>query len=379
MLAALAFGQANGVVGAWAADSLRQLLGPQATAQVESWYLSVVDAAQRTQYQLSGQHPSPPWRVGQTPTPGSQPPKTKPGAATGPVAMSLSPIAPILHPPLAGEGIWTTVGLPPPWPGQPPLVAKTFLRPDPARPYAVVTLLQFDMHYARLHLVAGTEQPGGPLGKYGTGSIPTADQQGNQLIAALNGGFKYADGRYGMMVDGAVYVPPRPGAATIAVTKQGQVLLGAWGIDPGLTSSNTDLVAWRQNAALLIDHGALNPLARDDWAWGGTVLNRAYTWRSGIGITASGTLLYAAGDAVSAATLGHALRAAGAVMAMQTDINPYWVRAFLYERDLNGQWQITKLHSGMQGAGEEYLRHSQRDFFYLTRVPLPRQHRPPGA
>ncbi len=97
-------------------------------------------------------------------------------------------------------------------------------------------------------------------------------------------------------------------------------------------------------------------------------MNQTYTWRSAIGITSSGSLLYAAGDGLSALTLGKALQAAGAVMAMQTDINPFWVRAFLYNRNASGSLQITKLNPGMQGSGTEYLYGTQRDFFYLTRV-----------
>ena len=66
--------------------------------------------------------------------------------------------------------------------------------------------------------------------------------------------------------------------------------------------------------------------------------------------------------------MGKALQAAGAVMAMQTDIDPEWVRAFLYQRDDSGAWQIIKLHPGMQGTGKEYLQHDDRDFFYITRA-----------
>jgi hypothetical protein len=126
-------------------------------------------------------------------------------------------------------------------------------------------------------------------------------------------------------------------------------------------------VAWRQNASLLIDQGVINPLTQDGAAWGGTYLNKANTWRSAIGITADGTFIYAAGNALTAETLGQAMKAAGAVTAMQTDINAFWVRAFLYERDHNGQLIINKLNPQMQGTGQEYLHGMQRDFFYLTR------------
>ncbi len=365
VLGLLLLTQANSAFGAWAADTMRSVLGPQITAQIESWYLDVTDTIHQISYHLTGQQTTAPWKVGPTtptPTAGS----ATPGASPTPPPMALNSIPPALIPALAGEGIWTTNGTPALAPGMRPVVAKTFFRPDPARPYALATLLQFDLRYTTLHLVAGTSQPGGPLGHAGPGVIPPADQQGNSLLAAFNGGFKYADGHYGLMADGRVYVPPLPGQATVAITTSGQVLLGAWGVDPGLTSANTQLLAWRQNCALLIDHGKINPLTQDGASWGGTVLNSTYTWRSGLGLTANGTLLYAAGNSLSAQTLGETLKAAGAVTAMQLDINPFWVRAFLYQRDARGAWQSMKLNPGMQGSGTEYLQSTQRDFFYLT-------------
>jgi len=77
--------------------------------------------------------------------------------------MPLPAIPAIITPALPGEGIWTTAGLPGPRPGPGvlPPIAKAFIRPDAARPYALVTLLQVDLRVARLHIVAGTAQPGG--------------------------------------------------------------------------------------------------------------------------------------------------------------------------------------------------------------------------
>jgi hypothetical protein len=349
LIVGILFTQGNGMLGASAADLLRAVVGPTITAQVESWFLGASDTVHQAQYKLSGQQVTAPWPVETSQM--ATPPASTPQALA---PMALSRVVPIVTPPLAGEGVWVPTEYTSP-PFHLPRVAKTFLRPDPVRPYAIVTLLQFDIRFIALHLVAGTAEPGGPRGVAGSGRIPVADQQSNALLAAFNGGFKYADGQYGMQVNGTVYVPPQPRAATIAVTKEGHILLGAWGADPQLRSGNTDLVAWRQNASLLIDHGVINSLANDGAAWGGTILNNTYTWRSALGMTASGTLLYAAGNSLSALTLGQALHAAGAVMAMQTDINPFWVRAFLYNRDTHGMLQITKLNPGMQGSGSEYL------------------------
>jgi hypothetical protein len=352
--------QLNGQFGAQFADFMRAVFGPQITAQVESWFLGVSDTAHRVQYQVSGQQANVPWTI-----PHSDKINSTDNSLT---VMPLAPIKPFITPALSGEGTWSSDGLPAPTSNLPPLVARTFIRPDPNRPYGIATLLQFDTRFLALHMVAGTAQPGGPRGVYGPGRIAASDLTNKLLFAAFNGGFKYADGQYGMYVNGTTFVPPQNGAATIAVTKEGQIILGAWGKDPLLNSGNADLASWRQNAALLIDNGVINSLTNDGAAWGGTILNRAYTWRSGIGVTASGSLIYAAGNALSALTLGETLKAAGAVMAMQTDINPNWVRAFLYERNASGSLQIIKLNPAMQGSGTEYLYGTDRDFFYFTRL-----------
>lgn len=246
------------------------------------------------------------------------------------------------------------------------MVSKTFWRPDTIRPYAIVTVLAFDLHQVSLNMVAGTQQPGGPLGHPGPGIIPKADQQAGTLLAAFNGGFKLANGQFGMMVDGHVFVPPKNGIGTLALMRNGQVLIGVWGQDPALFSGNPNLIAYRQNGPLLIDKGSVQPLTLNSAAWGQTV-GGAYTWRSGIGLDAQGRLLYAAGNSLTASTLATALRAAGAVRALELDINPFWVRAFTYSTASNGNLTINKLQHGMYGTGWEYLSGTTRDFFYVTR------------
>jgi hypothetical protein len=358
--------QGNGIVGAWTADEFRAIAGPVAAAQVEALYLNAQNTTDKWEYQLGLHHVAAPFQVKSIAIKSVKPAKTtlKP--------MSLTSMQPLIAPALNGEGTWNILEAAPGPYSYLPLDAKAFIRPDPSTSYAVVSLLQFDARFMRLHIVSGTQEPGGALGAYGQGIIPQADQEGNALLATLNGGFKYADGAYGLMTDGKVFVPPQQNAATIAITKSGTLIIGAWGIDPLLSSSNKDLVAWRQNAGLLINNGEISSLANDGAAWGGTILNSEYTWRSGLGITAEGNLIYAAGNALLPETLGKALKAAGAVTAMETDINPFWTRAFLYHQEKSGALTISKLNSAMQGTGTEYLTANQRDFFYLTRyTPAP--------
>lgn len=49
-----------------------------------------------------------------------------------------------------------------------------------------------------------------------------------------------------------------------------------------------------------------------------------HQWRSGLGITADGALVYAAGPALDPLQLAELLVHAGAVRGMQLDINPNW-------------------------------------------------------
>ena len=366
-LAVIALTQGNGTTGAWIADTVRAVAGPVAAAQVEAAYLNVQNRVNQVEFQVGLRHVTAPFKM--TSTVGMNAARPK-GTAVKP--MALPNMQTFITPTLPGEGVWNELEAAPAPYNYLPLDARAFIRPDPNYPYAVVSLVQFDARFSRMHVVSGTQEPGGTLGNDGTGVIPTTDQAGNILLAAMNGGFKYADGAFGLMTDGKVYVPPVQGAATIAITKTGQLIIGGWGVDPQLNSNNHNLLAWRQNGgALLINNGMINPLTNDGAAWGGTILNSQYTWRSGLGITAQGNLIYAGGSSLLPSTLGTALKAAGAVMAMETDINPFWVRAFLYERNGNGALTITKLDDQMQGTGQEYLNGDLRDFFYLTRYMPP--------
>src|SRR5947209_5997456 len=63
VIAVIIFSQANGVAGAWAADTMRGVLGPTITAQIESWYLGLSDTTHQLQYNLDGSQVNAPWTV----------------------------------------------------------------------------------------------------------------------------------------------------------------------------------------------------------------------------------------------------------------------------------------------------------------------------
>ncbi|MGI8587160.1 MAG: phosphodiester glycosidase family protein [Chloroflexia bacterium] len=280
------------------------------------------------------------------------------GSAGSP--MPLSPL--IQDGALDGEGVWTPDGLPQPPDGGPPAIWKTFLRPDPARPDAQVYLVRFDPRRLRLHIVAGTKEPVPTDKVAGPGQVAARDLA--SLAAAFNGGWKSVNGGYGMMVNGRQVAPPnpRPDTATLAVHANGWIELAPW----RRLSTATDLVSYRQNCPMLIDNGVITVRGHLTSTWGLSLLSQMYVWRSGIGQTADGSLIYAAGKPVSAEELAAGLEQAGAVTAMQLDINSAWVHWLSYVRGSAGAPHAEPLVSGMAYQRNLYLKPEDRDFFYLT-------------
>jgi hypothetical protein len=89
----------------------------------------------------------------------------------------------------------------------------------------------------------------------------------------------------------------------------------------------------RQNLKLIVDHGTV-PAAVDQNVqsqWGATLGGGYYVWRSGIGITSSGRIVFVYGPALSVRSLADLLQRAGAVEGMQLDINPAWMSYMTYK------------------------------------------------
>lgn len=259
---------------------------------------------------------------------------------------------------LPGEGIWEPIKIG----SQESNMARTIYRPDPKRPYALATIVKLNMNKLIISSAAGLNEPGG-IENPGPGKIPPEIQKSGSLAAAFNGGFKKNDGFYGLIVGKKTYLPLATGAATLILYQDskpkiikytGQKLIG-------------NLLAARQNGPLLIDNSkiATEEKAWDMQTWGLTITNDMYTWRSGIGVTKDGHLIYACGPSLVPYTLAVALKSAGAVNAMQLDINPVWVRFVLFEFLGNEKYQYQPLVADMINGGEQYLNGFQRDFFYV--------------
>lgn len=249
--------------------------------------------------------------------------------------------------------------------------------PDPTRPFAKAEVISLDPRQFDLHLVAGTVEPRSTTGLVGTGVIPDDEATRRGLVAAFNGGWAAMHGHYGLMIDRQVFLPAKTGVATLAWYADGSLRLGVWGRD---IQPSADIVSYRQNCLPLIENGAISPELGKLSLWGLSISDEAVIYRSGLGQTRDGKLIYVAGNALSALTLARVLSEAGAYNAMLLDIDDFHV-AFITYRQVAGkdgkvQAVGTKLRRDMQGFDGSFLQPFALDFFYVTRKLAPA---PPAA
>jgi hypothetical protein len=237
------------------------------------------------------------------------------------------------------------------------------VHPDPAYPWVVAAVARFDQDQLSARLIAGTSQPE-ETSRPDAGRIPEALWP--RLVAAFNSGFKMADARGGFYEDHRTVVPLRQGAASLVIDETGRVSVDQWGRDRVLDSQ---VAAVRQNLTLIVDHGQVVPGLDDNVGqrWGRAHNQRQYTWRSAVGVDATGRLYYVAGDQLTLASLARAIEDTGAVRAMELDIHPYAVHLFTY-RHMSGiaRPQPSPLLDIMCGSWTRYLRSDQRDFVVLV-------------
>lgn len=197
-----------------------------------------------------------------------------------------------------------------------------------------VTVVVLDQSRVRLVLHAGTLLPGRRLGWHSHGPVLSAAER-RALLMVFNGGFKIPAARGGWLAEGRVAVPLVRGAASVVTYADGSTDIGSWGTEvpaPGRTVATV-----RQNLRLLVDGGrAVLPeptsQAELEKVWGHTFRHAALVSRSGLGVTADGRLVWAAGTRVTVRALDDALLAQGVVRAAELDINAPLVRGFLVRR-----------------------------------------------
>jgi hypothetical protein len=208
-----------------------------------------------------------------------------------------------------------------------PAVFTTFLRVDAVHTSYVAGIASFDQRLVRFQLHPGSQDPGTGFGG-GQPWIPPADRAG--LLATFNGGFRLNASGGGFYLNGATSGTLTAGLASMVYYRDGTIKIGQWGRDVRMTP---DVAGVRQNLKLIVDHGRVaSDINQNVEANFGATLGGSYAvWRSGIGITSDGRVIYVYGPALSAQSLAGLMQRAGAVEAMELDINPFWT-TFEYYR-----------------------------------------------
>jgi hypothetical protein len=221
-----------------------------------------------------------------------------------------------------------------------------------------VTLMRFDQGLMHLTLHAGSSDGGVGGWSYGDEITP---REIHLLIAAVNGGFKLTYRDVGFMSGHHVAVPLKAGLASIVTYTDGTTDIGAW--RAGVPSAGKTVFSVLQNQRLLIDRGVAAASVSNCIiaCWGETIGSQTSVARSGLGITASGQLVWAAGEQLLPAQLASALIAAGAVRAIELDINPDWVAGYLYPHHPSGPVPVPVV-PGQLGIAGHLLEPYSRDF-----------------
>jgi phosphodiester glycosidase len=262
-------------------------------------------------------------------------------------------LTPIIHPALRGEGEWhaTFTGGGP----RPPVLITSY-RPDPSYPQLVAGVAWIDHTRTSVQLYPGLQEPSVAMPSRGPMAVPRGLR--GRLVATFNSGFKLADSGGGFAFGGHTYAALHDGLATIVRYAGGRVDIVAWNGGP---SAGPGVSYARQDLPLIVNHGQVNPNLSDGPQWGATLGNKVYVWRSGVGIDRRGNLIYAAANDLTVASLARILLHAGAVRAMELDINSYWPSFITYR--LPGAGHPSNLLADMVRSPLRYLTPDDRDFF----------------
>lgn len=225
--------------------------------------------------------------------------------------------------PLPGEGTWRPAVL---VHGK-PAIYVTYLRASRVYSSYVTGIAVMDQRLLRFELRPGTEDPGPGSWK----ALPyLAPGTRRGLAATFNSGFKVSSSDGGFYLNGASAGTLTDGVASEVYYRDGRLAIGVWG---RTVHMSPNVVAVRQNLHPIVIRGRV-PASVDtniESSWGATLGGGYYVWRSGIGITRSGRIVFVYGPALDVRQLADLLQRAGAMTAMELDINPEWM-SFMYYR-----------------------------------------------
>lgn len=324
-------------LGVTSVEWLRSHGGNPLVSQIENWYYTLT-----------------------APSKGGPPLKSLPsvGIAAGGGAEGLTQvyrpprIKPVIHPALPGEGVWHAAAAhagP-----QPPVLLTTF-RSDPEYPQFVAGVAWIDSRRTHLAYMPGLAEPP-EISHRGPAEVPSALRK--RVVATFNGGFPLETSNAGLIYRGETVAPMVNGIATLVEYRDGRIDIVRWG-----HGASADSHVWfaKQNLPPIVYEGKLNPNLSDGPEWGATVNNAVRVWRSGLGIDSHGNLIYAAANYQTVGSLAEILKRAGAVRALELDINEDWTSFITYRRP--GAIEPSNLLPEMFRPNTRYLTPDERDFF----------------
>jgi len=271
-----------------------------------------------------------------------------PAAPKVPHTPAPAALIPFVGNPASAEGKWQSVvfdhGL--------PAVRMTYLRPDEGYTNYLAAVMWLDPKLLTGRLHEGRTDPGG--------SETTPDHitpdHAKTVAAAMPGEFRTNSGPVGNR---------STGAATLVVHACGAVTIGQWGRDASMGPAVRSV---RQNLDLLVDGGTVNPTCASGSTplWGYGVNNDAYVPRTGIGQRPDRALVFVNSPVTSVCSRGRLLKAAGAVRAMQLDINYDWSIGYYFTHE-GGAVHGHVTRADQSKGPDHYFAAQSRDFiaFYL--------------
>jgi hypothetical protein len=256
--------------------------------------------------------------------------------------------------PLQGEGVWRVLDT---VKGNPAMYG-TYLRPSSVYTSYVAGIVSIDQRLVRFELRPGSEDPG-PGNWRASSYIAPGTRRG--LLATFNSGFKISSSDGGFYLNGVTRGTLAPGVAAVVYYRDGHIAIGVWGRTVRMTP---DVVGVRQNLHLIVTHGQV-PASVDsnvETAWGATLGGGYYVWRSGIGITTDGRVIFVYGPALNVREIAELLHHAGVVTGMELDINPDWMSFMYYLHSQSANPRPVNMLPNQAQAPTRYYAGSSRDF-----------------
>jgi Phosphodiester glycosidase len=261
-------------------------------------------------------------------------------------------VKPLIQPALPGEGVWRPAAA---HAGPRPPVLLTTFRSDPEYPQFVAGVAWIDSKRTHLAYVPGLAEPP-EISHRGPAEVPPSLRR--RLVATFNGGFPLETSNAGLVARGKTIAPMVNGIATLVEYRDGRVDVVRWEHGP---EPNRHVWFAKQNLPTIVYEGRLNPNLSDGPEWGATVNNAVQVWRSGLGIDRHGNLIYAVANYQTVGSLAEILRRAGAVRALELDINEDWVSFITYRHP--GAGEPSQLLPDIYRPADRYLSPDERDFF----------------